>query len=253
MKTSNILYRACQMETLNIFQHGESKENLKYFIQVESNENLKYFYTVWVNWKPKFFIQGESEENLKYFLSRNLLNTLRNCSTSRTIRCADPRLISRFAAISFTVTRRFSFTMSSTAAMPSGVTTVCAWPGRGQSVTELIPFMNFPVHSYTCCTDRHASPYWTSIRPWISMGFSPSLLKKTEDRTLFFFGACCKRGRHIYTTTAPSYCIPASHCHLSATLQTISITVANLQDNRAVVRIFIKLLKCSFDSPWYES
>ena len=32
-------------------------------------------------------------------------------------------------------------------------------PGRGQSVTELIPFMNFLVHSYTCYSDRHASPY----------------------------------------------------------------------------------------------
>jgi hypothetical protein len=50
-----------------------------------------------------------------------------------------------------------------------------AWPGRIQSVTELMPFMNFSVHSYTCCSDRHASPYWTSIRRWISMGFTPSL------------------------------------------------------------------------------
>jgi len=77
-------------------------------------------------------------------------------------------------AISFTVTRRFSFTMASTTAMPSGVTTRCAWPGRGESVTELMPFMNFLVHSYTCCSDRHASPYWTFIRRWISMGFTPT-------------------------------------------------------------------------------
>jgi len=41
-----------------------------------------------------------------------------------------------------------------------------------------MPFMDFLVHSYTCCSDRHASPYWTSIRRWISMGFTPSLLKK---------------------------------------------------------------------------
>jgi hypothetical protein len=50
-----------------------------------------------------------------------------------------------------------------------------AWPGRGQSVTELMPFMNFSVHPYTCCSDKHASPYWTFIRRWISMGFTPSL------------------------------------------------------------------------------
>ena len=37
---------------------------------------------------------------------------------------------------------------------------------------------NFLVHSYICCSDRHASPYWTFIRRWISMGFIPSLLKK---------------------------------------------------------------------------
>ena len=54
----------------------------------------------------------------------------------------------------------------------------CAWPGRGESVTELVPFMKFLVHSYTCCSDRHASPYWTFIRRWILMGFTPSLLKK---------------------------------------------------------------------------
>ena len=28
--------------------------------------------------------------------------------------------------------------------------------------------------------------------------------------------------RHLYTTTAPSCCIPVSYCHLSATLQTMS-------------------------------
>jgi len=130
---------------------------------------------------------------------------------------------------SMIVTRRFSFMMASTAAMASGVTTGCAWPGQGQSVTELMPFMNFLIHSYTWCSDRHASSYWTFIRWWISMGFTPSLLKKKDDRMLFFFGACCKRGRHLYTTTAPSCCIPAPYCHLSATLQTISVTVVNLQ------------------------
>jgi hypothetical protein len=70
--------------------------------------------------------------------------------------CADPRLISTRADISFTATRRFYFTIVSTSAMASGVTTRCAWPGRGQSVTELMPFMNFLFHSYTCCSDRHA-------------------------------------------------------------------------------------------------
>ena len=68
-------------------------------------------------------------------------------------------------------------------------------PGRGECVTELMPFMNFSVHSYTCCSDRHASPYWTFISRWISMGFTPSLLKNGWQ-TLFFCGAYCKRGSH---------------------------------------------------------
>ena len=68
---------------------------------------------------------------------------------------------------------------------------------------------------------------------------------------LFFFGACCERGRHFYTTTAPLSCIPASYCHLSATLQTMSIIVVNLQDNWAVFRIFIALLRFPFDSSSY--
>jgi hypothetical protein len=50
-----------------------------------------------------------------------------------------------------------------------------AWPGRSQPVTELMPFMNCSVHPHTCCSDRQTSPYWTFIRRWISMGFTPSL------------------------------------------------------------------------------
>jgi hypothetical protein len=108
-------------------------------------------------------------------------------------------------------------------------------PFWGESVTELMAFMKFLVHSYTCCSDRHASPYWTLIRRWISMGFTPSLRKGQT-----FFGACCKWGRHLYTTTAPLCCIPASYCHLSATLQTMIITVLNLQDSQAVFRAFLR-------------
>jgi hypothetical protein len=67
------------------------------------------------------------------------------------------------------------------------------------------------------------------------LNFTPSLLKKTD-------GACRKRSRHLYTTTAPLHCIPASYCHLLTTLKTTSITVVNLQDNQAVFRIFITLL-----------
>ena len=90
-------------------------------------------------------------------------------------------------AISFTVTRRFSFTMTPTAAMASGVTTGCAWPGRGETVTELMPFMNFLVHSYTCCSYRHASPYWTFICRWISVGFTHSLFKNRRHNAVLLW------------------------------------------------------------------
>jgi len=119
-------------------------------------------------------------------------------------------------------------------------------PGRGESVTELRPFMDFLVYSYTCCSDRHASPYWTFIRRRISMGFTPSLLKNGWQ-TLFFCGAYCKRGSHSYTTTAPSCCIPASYCHLSATLQTMNIIVVSLKDKRCVSNL-VALQSFPFDT-----
>jgi hypothetical protein len=142
----------------------------------------------------------------------------------------------------------FAFTMASAAAMPSGVTTGCAWLGRGESVTELMPFMNFLVHLYTCCSDRHASPHWTFIRRWFSMGFTPHYLKNGWQNAVFLW-CMLQGGRQLYTTTEPSLCIPASYCHLSGTLQTTSIIAVILQDNRAVFRIFIALLRLSFDSP----
>jgi len=72
----------------------------------------------------------------------------------------------------------------------SGVTIWCAWPGRGESVTELMPFTNFLVHAYTCCSNRHASPSWTLICRWILMGFTPSLLKK-------WMTECCSSLVHV--------------------------------------------------------
>ena len=56
----------------------------------------------------------------------------------------------------------------------------------------------------------------------------------------------------LHNTAASFCCIPASYYHMSTTLQTMSITIVNLQDNRAVFRIFIALLKFSFDSPSYN-
>ena len=48
-----------------------------------------------------------------------------------------------------------------------------------------------------------------------------------------------------------SFFYVVSYCHLSATLETMSTTVETY--NQAVVRIFIALLKFSFDSPSYKA
>ena len=180
--------------------------------------------------------------NIKYVLSTR---------TPRTIRCADPWLISRCASISFNVTQRFSFTLFPTAAMASGVTTRCAWPGRGESVTELMLFMNCLVHPYTCCTDRHASPYWTFIRRWISIGFTPSLLKKrmTERAVLLW---CMLQAR---PPPLNYYCAVVLHsCTVLPPVGHFSnhqYHCCQLTDNRAVFPIFIALLRFSFNSPSY--
>ena len=46
-----------------------------------------------------------------------------------------------------------------------------------------------------------------------------------------------------------SFSYVVSYCQLSAILQTRSVIVVNLQDNRAVFRIFMALLRFSFESP----
>jgi hypothetical protein len=74
--------------------------------------------------------------------------------------------------------------------------------------------------------------------------------------------------KNKWQNAAPLWCIPQvgppslHYCYaivlrscivlpLSATLQTMSNTVANLQDNQTVFRIFIALLRFSFDFPSY--
>jgi hypothetical protein len=135
--------------------------------------------------------------------------------------------------------------MASNAAMASGVTTPCAWSGQGQSVTKLMPFTNFLVHLYTCCSDRHASPKWTSNHQWISMGFTPSLLKKMEDRTMFFLVHAVSRTA-IFTLLV-CHCVAFLH-HTATRRPPFKPWVSCCQ---AVFQIFIALLRFSFDSPSY--
>jgi len=72
------------------------------------------------------------------------------------------------------------------------------------------------------------------------MGFIPSLLKKrkTERCSLLVHVA----SRAAFFTLLLRCRGTFLHLNLSVTLQAMSITVVNLQDNRAVFRIFIALL-----------
>jgi hypothetical protein len=80
------------------------------------------------------------------------------------------------------------------------------------------------------------------------MGFTPSPLKNGRQNAVLLW---C-----MLQAGPPSldyYCAIVLHSCiiLSAILQTISITVVNLQDNRAVFRIFMALFRFPFDSPSY--
>ena len=138
-------------------------------------------------------------------------------------------------------------------AMSSGVTTRCAWPGRGESVTELMLFMNFLVHPYTCCSDRHASPYWTFIRRWISMGFTPSLLKKRNRwQNAVLFWCMLQVGPpslHYYCTVVLHFCIVLpTECHFS----NHEYHCCQLKRKASCVSNFYLTLNFSFDSPSYK-
>jgi hypothetical protein len=150
--------------------------------------------------------------------------------------CADPWLISRCAAISFTVTSWWLQLLQwPLVSLLGGLTRSKSVCYRTNAFHELLSPLVHLLKWQTCITilDFHSSMNFDGYHPFT---------------TLFFFGACCKWGGHLYITV-PSCCIPASYCHLSATLQTMSNTVANLQENWAVFQIFIALLRFSFESP----
>ena len=93
---------------------------------------------------------------------------------------------------------------------------------------------------------RHTDCSFVNEFRWVS----PLHYLNNGWQTLFVFGACCKQGRQLYTTTAPSACIPAPYFHLS--VHSSNHIVVNLQENRVMFRSFIVLLRFSFDSPSYN-
>jgi hypothetical protein len=78
------------------------------------------------------------------------------------------------------------------------------------------------------------------------VGLTPSLLKKEWQNTAPLW-CMLKVGPPFYTAAALLCCVPPSYCHLSATLQTMSNTIANLQENRAVFWFFVALLRFSLE------
>jgi hypothetical protein len=78
------------------------------------------------------------------------------------------------------------------------------------------------------------------------MGVTPSLLKKRMTER-------CSSLVHVASGAAIFILllrrrVAFLHLHLLATLQTMTHTVVNVQDNGAVFRIFIALLRFSFHS-----
>ena len=124
-------------------------------------------------------------------------------------------------------------------------------PDRGESVTELMPFMNFLVHSYTCCSDRHASPYWTSICWWVSMGFTPSLLKKrmTDAVLLWCMLQAGQPYLHYYCAVVLHSCIVLPPVGHSSNLE---CHCCQLTRQSSCVSNFYRTSKFSFDSPSYN-
>jgi len=114
---------------------------------------------------------------------------------------------------------------------------------RTNAIYELL------VHSCTCCSDSHASPYWHSIRWWILMGFTPSLLKKLITE-------CCSSLVHVGSGAARFTLLLRHHVaflHRTATCRPFFRPSVSLLStyNRAVVWIVIALLRFSFVSPSY--
>jgi hypothetical protein len=131
------------------------------------------------------------------------------------------------------------------------------WLDRSHSYTacytsssDLKEFMNFLVHSYTCCSDRRASPYWTFIRRWISMRFTPSLLKNGWQNAVLLW---C-----MLQAGSPSlhyYCAVVLHSRIVLSPVGHSSKhdyhCCQLIRQSSWFRIFIALLRFSFDSPSY--
>jgi hypothetical protein len=60
-------------------------------------------------------------------------------------------------------------------------------------------FLNFLSHSYICCSNKQASPNCVFILLWISIGFTPSLLKN-------WIIECCSSLVHVSSGTTIFNC-----------------------------------------------
>ena len=124
-----------------------------------SNDSCKEAITCSFKAPKKFFTSINTSLSLNSGVScrgTHLADTLWNWSTSCTMWCDEPWLIFKHAAISFSVTRQFSFTTASTAAMFCGVTTRCAWPGQGASSTKSHHLRtSYSIRTFAAVTNMH--------------------------------------------------------------------------------------------------
>jgi hypothetical protein len=91
--------------------------------------------------------------------------------------------------------------------------------------------MNFLVHLYTCCSDRHASPYWTFIHWWISKGFTPSL--------------CCSSFAHVASRAANFtllLCCRVAFLHRTATCRPLFKPWVSLLSTYKTIELSLKFL-----------
>jgi hypothetical protein len=114
------------------------------------------------------FLQSDARR-----LDTHLAHTLWCWCTSCIIRSAEPWLLSRCNATVFSFNVLLFLWCIGSVRPTSAISFSFTWH----------PILELPVHSYTYCSNKQASPYRAFILLWISIGFTPSLfIKRITER-----------------------------------------------------------------------
>ena len=110
----------------------------------------------------------------------------------------------------------------------------------------------YSIHTLAAVTNIHHNKLLFSNEfQWVL-----SLYYIKKNNRALFFGAHCKCSSHIYTAAKAlfSILVPAFFvCYLSVTLQTMSITAANFQNNHSMFYTFSAFVRFTFDSPYFKT